>query len=43
MMGNLSSVFIISIVLLAVSGLYCIIISRNLIRVLIGIELLIKV
>lgn len=38
----LFSVNVIFIVLLSLTGLYCILISRNLIRILIGLELLIK-
>ena len=45
MTGSLETLFglgVVFVVLLAVSALYCILVSRNLIRILIGLELLIK-
>jgi NADH:ubiquinone oxidoreductase subunit K len=45
MTGSLATLFglgVVFVVLLAVSALYCILVSRNLIRILIGLELLIK-
>ena len=45
MMAHVQALFstgVIFIILLAVAALYCILFSRNLIRILIGLELLIK-
>jgi NADH-quinone oxidoreductase subunit K len=36
------AVFLITVVLIIVTGFYCLVITRNLIRILIGLEILIK-
>lgn len=41
-MAQLFWTFVISIIMLVVSGLYCLLVTRNLIRSLIGLELLTK-
>jgi NADH:ubiquinone oxidoreductase subunit K len=40
--GHLASVYGLCVLLLLITGLYCIMVSRNLIRILIGVELLSK-